>query len=186
MARFQVGQLIIGYSFLIRMNYGKEIWTTSNIFNHPRLKVRFIVLECIEHHKVPITYADDRMGDGYIFKDQDGNTFNNQYPIASYGQVSDDNDWLFYHYDPISKERISYHLFDNYITDLLSSIYDQSRKEKSDKTNLFLNELREEFFLMVRLYKEFTGDKLKFSSMKTIKPEETGFKYSHGVFEVVE
>lgn len=57
------------------------------------------MLTCKEHHKVPSEWEPngEKKYDGFIFEDTEGNTWRNQYPHASYGQVSDAADrrvWL--------------------------------------------------------------------------------------------
>lgn len=48
---------------------------------------------CKEHHRVAGDWDDEVKYDGYIFSDTEGNDWTNQYPRASYGQLSDDNNW---------------------------------------------------------------------------------------------
>lgn len=54
-------------------------------------------LEVIEHHKVPNEWdlEGEKEYDGFVLKDAEGFIWHNQYPYASYGQVSDSGDRLF-------------------------------------------------------------------------------------------
>jgi len=58
--------------------------------------IKFIKLTVKEHHKVPGDYDDEVKYDGYILAADDGTIFTNQYPRASYGQVSDRGDRIFH------------------------------------------------------------------------------------------
>lgn len=49
-------------------------------------------LTCESEHDVDIDYSNDKTK-GYIFRDEDGNKYHNQYPSASYGQMSNRGDW---------------------------------------------------------------------------------------------
>ena len=58
--------------------------------------IKFIKLTIKEHHKVPGDYDEEIKYDGYILAADDGTIFTNQYPRASYGQVSDRGDRIFH------------------------------------------------------------------------------------------
>ena len=58
--------------------------------------IKFIKLTVKEHHKVPGDYDDEVKYDGYILAADDGTIFTNQYPRASYGQLSDRDDRIFH------------------------------------------------------------------------------------------
>lgn len=47
-------------------------------------------LTCVEHHKVPNCHdpLGERVHDGFVLVDSENNRWNNQYPRASYGQLS--------------------------------------------------------------------------------------------------
>lgn len=55
----------------------------------------FNELTVVEHHKVSGEWSDEKEYDGFILKDAKDRVWYNQYPKASYGQVSDDADGLF-------------------------------------------------------------------------------------------
>lgn len=76
---------------------------------------------CVEHHKVPGEWDDEKQHDGFIFKDAEGNAWHNQYPRASYGQISTDNDqrlWPSNEQADASLKRVNDHMF--YFTELPS------------------------------------------------------------------
>jgi hypothetical protein len=87
MSRFTVGEKTI---FAAQIYEGKGDvylpWENTNLVNE------IIVATCISEHTVPINFDKIRTGIGYIFKDQHGRTWYNQYPTASYGQLNDTND----------------------------------------------------------------------------------------------
>ena len=63
-------------------------YTGSELTKHVELKI----LKCIEHHKVRGDYDKEDMEpqyDGFVFLDQEGIRWYNQYPRASYGQTND-------------------------------------------------------------------------------------------------
>ena len=55
-------------------------------------EIRVRKLTCKEHHKVPGDWDDEKKYDGFIFVDEDGAQWNNQYPVASYGQIDTSRD----------------------------------------------------------------------------------------------
>lgn len=59
-------------------------------------------LECIEHHKVTDGWSDEKKCDGFIFKAENDEIWENQYPTACYGQLDDTNDRVvFLRIDPL-------------------------------------------------------------------------------------
>lgn len=76
-----------------------------------RDKIHSVTVEtftCVEHHKVKWDYDEDECEakyDGFVFKaDTGGRTWHNQYPRASYGQLSDRADGLLQVADPTRAE----------------------------------------------------------------------------------
>ena len=51
--------------------------------------IEVIKLKCASHHKVPNNYNDKPDHDGFIFIDDTGHRWFNQFPRASYGQIDD-------------------------------------------------------------------------------------------------
>lgn len=69
----------------------------KNEYGASHRRFEFLELEVIEHHKVSSEYDEKDLKDcdGYILKSADGRIFHNQYPRASYGQVSDRANYIF-------------------------------------------------------------------------------------------
>lgn len=91
--RYTVGQEIIVVGF----NYGsgKEVWFNRCPFafaeaNYP-LSIELFKLKVTEHHKVAwgLDPSGERRYDGFILTTDTGEVWYNQYPKASYSQVSD-------------------------------------------------------------------------------------------------
>lgn len=84
--------------------------------------------ECNEHRKVPGTYEDEIKYDGFIFSEGDSIWYN-QYPRASYGQTTDDNDWRLYNSDTSDKNWLfkPYTDLSTYMSMLISGIQDLSK-----------------------------------------------------------
>jgi hypothetical protein len=186
MARFQVGQIVIGFTFIIRNRNGNELLTPSNPFGQERTGIKLVMLECVEYHKVPTLYDESNISDGYIFKDENGNIYHNQYPHAEYGQISTEQDWLFLEIN--IKQMALYKYFNNYIEHLLRYIYKETRivnsNESSSRDIEYLKALREEFLTMTSLYKEFTGDKVKFKP-REFKTTDGGVRRPKGFFRMM-
>lgn len=81
----------------------------------PVINVKLLTVS--EHHKVAWDQdpTEEKKHDGFLLKDENGIVFANQYPRASYGQISDRSDRLFDYFatDNITNEEIDA-LFDNY------------------------------------------------------------------------
>lgn len=58
------------------------------------LEVKILLLTCEQHHRVPGQWDNEIKYDGFIFKDEEGRQWNNQYPQAVYGQISTDRDQM--------------------------------------------------------------------------------------------
>lgn len=58
--------------------------------------IDILEVECVEHHKVAWDQDPDgkKEHDGFVFKDDDGRIWHNQYPRASYGQIDDSQNWV--------------------------------------------------------------------------------------------
>jgi hypothetical protein len=97
--RYNIGQKVPFVAFYFTyQNGGKS--DIGHAFYHPLfdrdLTIEMKYLECIEHHKVPEAWDETKKleCDGFIFVDEDGNRYLNQYPIASYGQINDEEDGI--------------------------------------------------------------------------------------------
>lgn len=91
--RYTIGQEIIVVGF----NYGtgKEVWFSRRPFafagtDYP-LSIELFKLKVTEHHKVAwdVDPNGERRYSGFILSTEEGGVWYNQYPMASYGQVSD-------------------------------------------------------------------------------------------------
>lgn len=98
--RYQVGSkvpfLVIQYEASTGRKYLNGFGSTFMPWEGTLLNIHVEMLECIEHHKVPNAYDESDTPtldcDGFIFKAEAGFIWHNQYPRASYGQVSDTAD----------------------------------------------------------------------------------------------
>lgn len=93
-----------------RYEPGKEYAFVNVIYDRPSPLITFLYvpwhdilkeivvkrLKCVEHHRVPDDWGDEIKYDGFIFQDVEGNEdrWYNQYPRASYGQTSDESNWM--------------------------------------------------------------------------------------------
>lgn len=98
--RYSVGQEIYGICFkYIDKDTNVKIVSSSVssvTMNDVPEDIEFKKFIVTEHHKVGKEYdPTDMTADGYILKDENGLIYHNQYPIATYEQVSDSNDRIF-------------------------------------------------------------------------------------------
>ena len=112
--RFEIGQQIP----FINVKYHKKpnIEKSFNFLFDPRIhdldSINVKLLTVKEHHKVPSTYGpeNEKIYDGFIFTEQinehEEQLWNNQYPTATYGQLSDENDRSAFRHTTHSKEEI--------------------------------------------------------------------------------
>ena len=94
--RYSIGEEIYACVFVYndRISTSQPYMTWSN---EAPTDIKFIKLTVKEHHRVPGEHDDDEVKyDGYILAADDGTIFTNQYPRASYGQVSDRSDRIFH------------------------------------------------------------------------------------------
>ena len=95
--RYSVGQTLFGICFRYKngnISYlPPYLWVTGMDDPEDIFIRKFTVTE---HHKVPDSWDpfNELSCDGYVL-DSDGIVFHNQYPTASYGQISDEADRLF-------------------------------------------------------------------------------------------
>lgn len=94
MSRFSVGKTYLFFTNHLRSveNPEKDI-TYYGVLGAGLNLVKTEVLEllCISEHDVPVEYREEEgnTAKGYIFIDAQGAEYHNQYPVASYGQMSD-------------------------------------------------------------------------------------------------
>ena len=93
--RYSIGEEIYACVFVYndRISTGQPYMEWSN---ETPTDIKFIKLTVKEHHKVPGDYDEEIKYDGYILAADDGTIFTNQYPRASYGQMSDRGDRIFH------------------------------------------------------------------------------------------
>jgi len=101
--RYQVGEkLWVMFAHVTNSNlYPLRVAYTPWDYGHVLPKLEFLELEVIEHHKVRNEYAQPDSEpdcDGYLLRDSDGNMWSNQYPLASYGQLTTASDQHFSRY----------------------------------------------------------------------------------------
>jgi hypothetical protein len=96
MSRFNIGEKIIAIHYRIKdhRSFFNPIFCP---WDDTLTKLDLAVLTVTEHHKV--AWDQDPTGkreyDGFLLQDQTGQQWSNQYPHASYGQVSDAADRMF-------------------------------------------------------------------------------------------
>lgn len=132
--RYQIGEKILAIGF-----YHESDKATKTLINSigyvvasPDLEWKFkiIELEVTEHHKVPVSYYENEgnTADGYVLKSGDL-VFHNQYPTASYGQLSDAANRVFsLKFEPGTlKDQVEKHIVLRYT--LLSEQYEFLRND---------------------------------------------------------
>jgi len=114
--RYQIGEKLFVLGFYHDgTKKTPSIWSSLGaVIAQPELNWSFKIIELTvtEHHKVP--WNQDPEGkkecDGYILKDKDGVVYYNQYPAASYGQLSDFANRVFTVYlENYSAEKLKQH-----------------------------------------------------------------------------
>lgn len=146
--RFQPTQVL----FAIQLTHARDLeGDRIGMFSQPLLysdempsKINFTKLMVTEHHKVYDSYDEKRTKppecDGYILTDTEGRLWSNQYPTASYGQMSDEGNRRFHRHSTtkegeealvaeLRKERGSFyecHLLSDVLEKIMKSIKDLS------------------------------------------------------------
>ncbi len=98
MSRFTPGKkyLFMRHEFALLDKDGNQSGSVHHVgmMMEPLLNTEFIVLTCKEEHDVPVDYSDDK-AKGYIFTSEElGLDLKNQYPTASYSQLSTAGDYI--------------------------------------------------------------------------------------------
>lgn len=91
MSRFNLNAVYLYVSFIFESEQGYEFYSASPARFHSGegyKRIEHIELKCVEEHSVPVEYADYSRATGYVFESDEGSTWYNQYPTASYGQTS--------------------------------------------------------------------------------------------------
>lgn len=97
-SRYQVGQKLITVCFHFDGKPPMLGVTMPYLYDMKApTKIDLIQLEVIEEHNVPNAHApkDGNYAVGYVLKDDHGRIWHNQYPLAYYGQVSDEGNRTF-------------------------------------------------------------------------------------------
>ncbi len=149
--RYSIGQKLVTVSVRVqrpgfegeasRLSWNTSLpsyldYTVHGITVH---SVVFRVLEVIEHHRVSGDWDDEVKYDGYILRDVvDGLLWTNQYPHASYGQVSDAADRIFMiHENGMSEKEIENFVVKcPYQTRLFSDLVDSYTPTKEDRQRM--------------------------------------------------
>lgn len=95
--RYQVGQVLYAVAFCYRHG-DRLVWSVGLPFLYNDLvplHIKFVKLTVTEHHRVRGDWDDKIAYDGYKLVDDSGQEYTNQYPRASYGQISDEADRVF-------------------------------------------------------------------------------------------
>lgn len=98
--RFTIGQKLFTIGLVLNSKSTGKISIHGHFVNPiPSLysisKIQFNELTITEHHKVAGEWSDKKEYDGFKAVDKNGLTYSNQYPIASYGQLSDNKNHEF-------------------------------------------------------------------------------------------
>lgn len=145
--RFQPNQIL----FAVHFGHNKDLPKTYGFFSMPMMfndvepdDINFIKLTVTEHHKVPNVYDPEKKPecDGYLLKDEAGRVFANQYPLASYGQISDEGN-----------RRFGVHITEKGILDKL-----QAENPKVIFEGHLLSDVLERIQRGIKELKEVTGD----------------------------
>lgn len=142
MSRYNVGETLYTIAFSDQDN--KTIWGgIPHLFRVDKdVKFKIVELLVTEHHKVPDHWTPDgeKNNDGFILVDKDSSQWYNQYPTASYGQLSDSADRMFSKVLPLgmdSKEFIQcFPIETRLLTDFMKSI-SEGVKQGDDGSELF-------------------------------------------------
>jgi hypothetical protein len=195
--RYQVGSIVP----FIRIQFAYpncNVALMSNTFLPWESKLKGISifwLECAEHHKVFNSWDEKKTGDtydGFIFKSQiadDARIWHNQYPTASYGQLSDSNNYVAKR--DVSEEELEekgvegcspdYYLTDlcYYLANLLNGEYEL--RHKHDQAD-YADQLKELYDRVVDMIENIDG---KPSGKKVVVDSKTiGDHVFEGIYDV--
>lgn len=124
--RYEIDQKLFVINFAYTGNYAHGMYSVPLKYNDIQPEsINFVELKVTEHHRVPGDYDSELNYDGYLLKDDKGNDYANQYPRASYGQISDTANRRFHrHIETLDQlEKGSPYEY-NLLADTLSSIYE--------------------------------------------------------------
>lgn len=96
--RYSVGEVLYAVTFEYKNRRNR--FSTSPPFiwgdDETPAAIHFVKLTVTKHHRVPGDWDDEIKYDGYELVDAKGQGYTNQYPRASYGQLSDEGDRRFW------------------------------------------------------------------------------------------
>ncbi len=143
--RFNIGQKIFTIGLVLNSKSTGKLSIHGHFVNPvPNLysvsKIQFNELTITEHHKVSGEWSDEKEYDGFKAVDKNGLTYSNQYPIASYGQLTDNKN----------------HEFE---LDLVEETYEKNSHLGLDKffENLFSQNLSPYNYELIRFMNELDG-----------------------------
>lgn len=91
--RFTVGEAVVFVHIDFvpgRMRFGTRYFPWEDELR----EIKVVRLTCKEHHTVPGEWDDKPQHDGFVFMDDNGEVWHNQYPAAVYGQLDDSQNWI--------------------------------------------------------------------------------------------
>lgn len=138
------------------------------------------VLTVTEHHKVP--NAHDPKGhatcDGFLLKDEKGVVWANQYPVASYGQMSDDASYYFneffspdQNYDVLEDGRLRY--FEDVTATIARINRGVKHLEKLEGRESWTAQLKTHFTWLIKKVEKETGAEVTFEPIWKDHPDIT-------------
>jgi hypothetical protein len=158
--RYEIGQKIPVISFIVKgkISNGGGAYSRSAVHFMPwdeQVESSEIVyLTVVEHHRVPNSYdqTNEPTCDGYILETAEGERWFNQYPRASYGQLSDAADRMFHRENFKGSKYRQYVSLVSYMENLLCG-ESQLIAEKPERANM----LRTQYEELKSRYEELTG-----------------------------
>lgn len=193
--RYEIGEKLYGVHFLtekfVNDEFSKQWYSQPYTYSDdPVVKITIVELLVKEHHKVAWEYdeAKELKHDGYLLQDKEGFQWANQYPRASYGQLStiSDSRFTLYHpspdeYDKLAKQgrMLECHL----LTDFIGNVYRFLDKTESqteapvlyERLTKLINDIKIE---LQKLNLEFRREQVSLGEL------ETDQKFT--VFKIVE
>jgi hypothetical protein len=147
------------------------------------LSLEIIMLTCVEHHKVPYDHdPEDKLDcDGYVFVDVSGKRYYNQYPKASYGQISTDNNhraWPQETADEESRDWFPFVTAKEFLSKLAKGVDDVAKIDEKVSTQIKSQHLQQHYDTIVARI----ADELKLKT--SLVPYQ--FKRTDGTVDTIE
>jgi len=184
--RYEIGEKLYGVHFLtekfVNDEFSKQWYSQPYTYSDdPVVKITIVELLVKEHHKVAWEYdeAKELKHDGYLLQDKEGFQWANQYPRASYGQLStiSDSRFTLYHpspdeYDKLAKQgqMLECHL----LTDFIGNVYRFLDKAESqtkapvlyERLTKLINDIKIE---LQKLNLEFRREQVSLGELETYR-----------------